>query len=52
MNKLLLQLKPKNIIDASSHEAKLDTKNEVNICSANGGQNILEQTVNLLEETE
>jgi len=36
MNKMLLQLKPKNIIDATSHEAKLETKNQVNICSANG----------------
>jgi hypothetical protein len=36
MNKMLLQLKPKNIIDATSQEAKLKTKNEVNICSANG----------------
>jgi hypothetical protein len=33
MNKML---KPKNVIDASPHGAKLETKNEVNIYSANG----------------
>lgn len=33
---MLLQLKPKNVIDISPYDAKLETKNEVNIYSANG----------------
>jgi len=33
---MFIQLKPKNVIDASPREAKLETKNEVNIYSANG----------------